>query len=374
MQRRSNGEGNVYQRPDGRWEGRLQLDGRRISVYGRTRSEVLEGVRRLQGQAEKNGRLPQNPKQNLGEFLQAWLEAAEGRLRPTTYADYSVMTRLHVVPHVGATRLNKVVPLQLARLYTTLGKAGLSSRRVRMVHDFLHKALADAVKWGLIATSPVATVQAPKREDPDQTVWTPEQVQAFTADLVAGHGGHYGPMLLHLLASGCRIGEALGLRWSDVDFATGTVRIERQVVQIGKAFHEGPPKTRSGVRTVALPDFGLAALRQQKATNAERRLRLGPAWPNTERVFVTFTGTTPERANVKRALHDACNRLGLPRLSPHGLRHLHLSLLAMNGVPLKAAQARAGHSSPVVTLKVYQHVLGNADREAAEVLERALAI
>ncbi len=63
------------------------------------------------------------------------------------------------------------------------------------------------------------------------------------------------------------------------------------------------------------------------------------------------------KGNVKRALHEDCDRLGLPLLSPHGLRHLHLSLLAMHGVPLKAAQARAGHSSPVVTLKVYQRVL-----------------
>ncbi len=362
MTRRTNGEGNVYRRPDGRWEVRLQLSGRRLSAYGRTRSEALEGLRRLQKQAEKNGRLPENPKLTVGEYLQAWLETAKDRLRPTTLADYRIIITKHVVPYIGGTRLAKVTPLQVARLYSTLAQAGLSPRRRQMVHGLLHKAFGDAHRWGLIASNPAASVDAPKREHKERHLWTPEQVVAFLSAVVEGQGGQYGYLFGFLLASGCRLGEALGLRWSDVDFAAGTVRIERQVVQIGNAFHEGPPKTKAGVRDITLPAWGLELLRRQRAQVAAWRMQ-------SVRVFPARTGATPERANVRRALCETCDRLGLPRIRVHDLRHLSLSLLAMAGVPVKVTQARAGHSSPNITMAVYTHALGDADRQAAQALE-----
>ena len=365
MPRRSRGEGNIYQRPDGRWEARLQLGGRRLSAYGRTRGEALEGLRRLQGQAEKNGRLPENPRLTVAEYLEAWLETAKDRLRPTTVADYSTIIRLHAVPYIGTTRLAKVTPLQLARLYSTLAKAGLSPRRRQMVHGLLHKAFNDAHKWGLLAGNPAASVDAPKREHKERHLWTREQVAAFLAAVRRGEAGQYGPLFGFLLATGCRIGEALGLRWSDIDWQAGTVRIERQVVQIGKVIHEGLPKTKAGIRAIALPAWGLELLHRQKAQVAGWRLQ-------SLRVFPTNAGTVPERGNVKRALREVCDRLGLPRNRVHDLRHLSLSLLAMNGVPLKAAQQRAGHATAAVTMEVYTHVLGDADRQAAQALEKAL--
>ena len=372
--RRSPGEGSITQRPSGLWQARLQIGGVRQTVYGRTRSDVAGKLRELTQTANTAGRLPTNTKQTLAEYLSDWLTQAEARLRPTTLADYQTMVCKHIVPTLGPTRLARLTPLQLAKYQTTLART-LSPRRVRMVHDLLHKVLGDACRWGLVASNPVALVEAPQREDVERVMWSPEEVQAFTVALVNGDPGQYGPVLLFLLASGCRIGEALGLRWSDFDDRAGSVSIQRQVVQLGQVFHEGAPKTRHGVRVVALPDFGVRALQQQRARNAENRLRLGARWRDASgRVFLTQTGTTPERGNIKRALHAVCDRLGLPRISPHGLRHLHLSLLAMNGVPLKVAQQRAGHSTPVITARVYQHVLGDADKEAAEAIGRALAI
>lgn len=360
MPRRSNGEGNIFLRSDGRWQARLQLNGKRISLYGSTRAEVVEKLRRQTQAATQNGQLPENPKMCLVEFIEQWLEAAEERLRPTTIADYKVLANKHIVPHIGSTRLSKLTPFQLARLYTALAKQGLSSRRLRMVHDFLRKLLGDAHKWGMLANNPAALVDAPKREQKERTLWSPDQAQTFITAMQAGQGGHYGDLFLFLLASGCRLGEALSLRWSDIDWRQGTVKIERQVCQVGQRFIEQSPKTRAGIRTVALPSFGLEALKRTR----ERAKGV--------RAFTSEAGTTPLRSNVRRALHQACDRLNLPKLRPHDLRHLSLSLLAMNGVPVKVAQQRAGHSSAQVTLNVYQHVLGDGDRLAAEALDGML--
>lgn len=386
MSRRSPGEGCVSRRKDGRWQGALQLGGQRHTVYGKTRSEVADKLRKLAQTAESTGRLPTNPKQTVAEYFASWLAQAQSYLRPTTLADYTVMVNKHIVPTLGATRLSRLTALQVAKYQAAMAES-LSPRRVRMVHDLLHKALGDAHRWGLLGSNPIALVTAPKREERRPSLWTPAQVAAFAAYLLDGQGGSYGPLLLYLLASGCRIGEALGLHLSDVDLDAGTVTIRRQLVQIGKTFHEGAPKTRSGVRTVALPEFGVQALRQQKGLNAEHRLRQGANWPFTpcergdgvkgwhgegERIFLTEVGTIPSRNNVKRALHNVCHRLGLSKIRPHDLRHISLSLLAMSGVPVKVAQARAGHSTASVTLNIYQHGLGDGDKLAAEALQKVL--
>jgi len=365
MPRHAPGEGSITRRKDGRWQASLQVAGLRRTVYGKSRQEVAEKLRALQAAAHRNGRLPDAGKLTLVDYLAQWLEQAEARLRPKTLADYRTMARLHVAPHIGDLRLSRLTPLHVARLYANLAQAGLSPRRRQMVHGFLHKALADAHRWGLIAANPAASVDAPRREHKERPLWTPEQAATFVAAVREGRAGQYGPLLGFLLATGCRIGEALGLRWADVDFAAGTVRIERQVTELHSRPIECEPKTRAGIRTIALPAWALELLRRQRAQVAGWRLQ-------SLRVFPTNAGTVPLQGNVRRALHEVCDRLGLPRIRPHDLRHLHLSLLAMNGTPLKVAQQRAGHSSPAVTMEVYTHVLGDADRQAAQALEKAL--
>jgi integrase len=321
---------------------------------------VAEKLRKLSGQAQQTGRLP-TTNLNVERYLTTWLEQSKNRLRPTTVADYSVMLRLHVVPHIGHVKLTRLSALQLGSYYVTLSET-LSPRRLRMVHDLLHKALGDAVKYGLMASNVAGLVEAPKRKDKPPKLWRPEQVNIFLNAMLEDEGGQYGNLFVFLLASGCRIGEALALRLGDVELAEGTVHIDKQLIQLGNRLLEDMPKTANGVRNITLPGFGVEALRKQ--------LALSEAQKADDRLFTSEVGTVPERNNVRRSFVAICRNLGLPAIRIHDLRHLNLSLLAMNGVPVKVAQQRAGHSSAVVTLKVYQHVLGDADRQAAEMLDR----
>ena len=372
MPRRSPGEGSISRRKDGLWQASLQLDGRRKTIYGRTRQEVAEKLRTLQGVARENGRIPDGGKLTLGEYLRQWLEQAETRLRPKTRQEYNDVARVHILPHLAHVKLSRLPPLHLARLHARLRKGGTSSFRLEKAHTLLHKALSDAHRWGLIPSNPAAPVDAPKREHRERELWTPEQVSRFIRAVREGDCGQYGNLLGFLLASGCRVGEALGLRWSDVDLRAGAVRVERQVTELRCKPLESEPKTKAGVRTLALPAWGTELLHRQRVQVAEWRLRAGPAWRESGRVFPTNVGSVPLQGNVRRALHEACDRLSLPRIRVHDLRHLHLSLLAMNNVPLRVAQQRAGHATASVTMAVYSHVLGDADRQAAEALEKAL--
>ena len=364
MGKRSNGEGTVFRRKDGRWQGALQLDGKRQAVYGRTRQVVMEKLRALQAQARQAGRLPDAGNMTLGDYLTHWLEQAAPRLRPKTLDDYQAVVRVHVLPGLGGVKLSRLQPLHLARHYAALRKSGVSSFRLEKAHCLLHKALRDALRWGLIASNPASLIDAPKRPTTERPLWTLEQVNVFLGAIRDGQGGRYGPLLGFLLATGCRIGEALGLRWSDVSWEAGTVHIERQVTELCSHPIEGAPKTKAGIRTIALPQWGLELLR--------RRWLEALSEGQAGRVFCTERGTVPLQGNIRRALTVLCAKLGLPRVRVHDLRHVSLSLLAMAGVPLKVAQARAGHSTARMTLDVYQHVLGEGDLMAAEALEKAI--
>lgn len=374
MPRKSNGEGCIKQRSNGLWQASLQLDGKRQTVYGKTRQEAAEKLRAMQGAARENGRLPDPGKMTVAEYIEQWqyIEEAASRLRPKTRDDYKTMARLHILPGIGGVRLSRLDPMRISRLYASLAKAGMSGRRRQQLHCFLHKLLADAVRWNLLPSNPASLVDPPKREHTERVLWTPEQVSAFLSSVQAGECGQYGPLLGFLLTSGCRVGEALGLTWPDVDWTAGSIRITKQVTELRCKPIESEPKTRAGVRSLSLPAWGIEMLRRQRVQVAEWRLKAGPAWQESARVFPTSVGSVPLQGNVRRVLREACERLSLPRIRTHDLRHISLSMLAMAGVPVKVAQQRAGHATAAITMAVYSHVLGDADRLAAQALERAI--
>ncbi len=337
---------SIFKRGDGRWVGVITVGGRRKYFYGRSWREVEAKLQAW----ERSGRL------TTAEFFARWLDAVGPNLRPSTLASYRTLIQKHILPALGEVKLAELKPLHLAGLYAELSRSGLSGRRVEYVHQVLHKALGDAVRWGLLGDNPAERVDRPKPNPRSPALWTPEQVRRFLAAVLAGEGGVYGELFGFLLASGLRLSEALGLTWADVDLEAGTVTVRRAVVFVNHRPVEGPPKSRAGYRTVSLPAWGVELLRRQ-------------AGRSKERVFVSGAGTIPTEAALRKSFLGLCRRLGLPPIRIHDLRHLHISLLALAGVPVKIAQVRAGHSNPQLTLSVYSHVLGDGDRIAAQVLE-----
>lgn len=359
MPRRSNGEGCIVQRKDGKWQGSISINGQRVTIYGRTRTEVSEQLKQFREQAKINGGLPAQGKLSLKDYLQTWLESIQSNVRPTTYACYESALRLHILPKIGNMQIKKLTPLNLNVFFTSLSK-GNGTATVRKVREVLHKSLADAVKWQLITNNPVACVAPQKVEHKDKELWTQEQVQAFLTAMQEGKGGYYGNLWAFLLASGCRLGEALALTRSDVDFNSGVVRITKTKGYVGGTVVENAPKTRAGRRTISLPSWCISDLQDLVGQSI---------FYGREHLFTTSKGTVPPRRNLLREFHATCRRVGLSEIRVHDLRHLHASLLAMNGVPVKVAQERLGHSTPAVTLGIYSHVLGNSDKLAVNALE-----
>ncbi len=215
--------------------------------------------------------------------------------------------------------------------------------------------------------NPAAHVELPTAVRTTAVVWTPAQLATFL-DLHADHR-HYA--LFHLIAvAGLRRGEALGLRWADVDLDQRLIRVQQQLLEAHGHLHFGPPKTSSGLRTVPLDDVTVSVLgehREQQDREAARA-DVMQLWSDTGLVFTRHNGLCLRPDRITREFQGVVKEAGLPTIRLHDLRHTSASLALAAGVPLKVVSARLGHSSLSITADLYTHVIPAVAYDAADLI------
>lgn len=174
------------------------------------------------------------------------------------------------------------------------------------------------------------------------------------------------------LNTGLRRAEAAGLRWSDVDFTAGVIRVQVQRTTEGYKVVEREPKTASGRRRVPVDPGVMVALRAWKKRQTEERLSYGPAYADTELVFTREDGSGWHPQSLRHAFTWACKRAQVPVLRFHDLRHTAATLALEAGVHPKVVQERLGHASVQITLDTYSHVQESVGKEAAGQIARYL--
>ena len=357
----------LTKRADGRYQAAVQRNGTRRFVYGKTKREVEQKIADLQRQAS-GGSLPVPGNRTVADLFAHYLATVGPTLKPRTLADYRNLANRYILPSLGKLRLARLTPDHLQALYGQLQAAGLS-RAPSQVHRLLHRVFKLAVLWRWLGENPADRVIVPTYRAPRKEVWTAEQLATF---LDATRDEWLGPLWLCLIATGCRLGEALALRWSDVDLGQGTVWIRRCLHRIGGEWVETAPKTKAGERCLTLPPEAIEGLRRQKVHQAEARFRAGAEWQDRGLVFTGERGQPLQQSVVQHALARWCDRLDLPKLTPHGLRHLHASLLLRAGLDLPRVSARLGHARPSITMGIYAHTLQQIDDEAASIIAQAM--
>ena len=320
-------------------------------------------------------------KQRLDAYLAEWIQGQ--RLGPATLASYRKNIRLHVDPYLGAQPIARLTGPALDTWMRGLeesgradGRGGLSARTVRYVYTILRSALSDAVKQGRLLVNPTDRSTPPSPSEarpPEMQAWTAAELgrflgwaEAYDGDLAMGWR--------LLAATGMRRGEALALRWRDIDLDVARLAVRRSVGVVktkgaGERLVEGPTKTGRS-RVVDLDSGTVAALR---AYRAARELLAPDLVRDSALVLSNLDGSHrhPERFSRRFTGHIARARqaLGeerLPVIRLHDLRHTHATLLLADGVPVKVVSERLGHASATITLTVYQHVHPGMGREAAD--------
>ena len=175
------------------------------------------------------------------------------------------------------------------------------------------------------------------------------------------------------IGTGCRLGELLGVRETDLDLETGLLRVCRSLSRAGAKPVFGRPKTAHGVRTILLPDEAIDAIRAALHWKKEQRLRLSARFRDVGLVFCGPRGRPLNPSNVRNRDHlPRLARLGLPRIRPHDLRHAHATYLVAAGVDARTVADRLRHASPSFTMKRYAHAAAHAQKHAAGVANELL--
>ena len=265
----------------------------------------------------------------------------------------------------------------------------LSARTVRYVHMILRKALGQAMRDGLLMRNPTDTTSPPtarQAKAPEMKVWTADEIGRFLAWTRAQDDRLY-PLWLLYATTGMRRGEALGLRWEDLDTEHAQLSIRRGVVQYGKTIAQSGTKTARS-RVVDLDTVTLTALKEHRVRQAEERLRLGAKWEDQRLIFAhdgrgiggraggwlrPESVTQAFKGRVRLFNADANNKTAkLPPLSPHGLRHSWATMALSGNIHVRVVQERLGHASAQITLNTYSHVGPTLHREAAEAIAAGL--
>ncbi|MCA1624987.1 MAG: site-specific integrase [Acidobacteria bacterium] len=307
----------------------------------------------------------------LNDYFDKWLEvAARPRVSQRTADGYAGLLERYIRPTIGHKRLESLQPLDIQKVYGEMQMRGLSARVVRHTHSALHNALKQAVKWGMIIRNPSDLAELPKVPHKERRVLSPDEAARFleAADIMP-HGLIFEVALL----SGMRPEEYLALQWSDVDVARGTAQVRRALVRHNKSWSFEEPKTARSRRTVFLPAPLLTKLAAHKRKQSEVRLKLGAAWHAHDIVFCSEQGTPHTIPNLTyRYFRPILEKAELPRIRLYDLRHTCATLLLIAEENPKVVSERLGHSTIVLTLDTYSHVLPTMQQNATARLEKML--
>jgi integrase len=311
--------------------------------------------------------------QESGKLTGGWVDPALGRmtfaewverwkpstvnLRATTRALNLGIARNHLLPRFGRFRLAEIRPADVrAMVAEEQAAAKLSGSAVRRHAIVLGTILEAAVADGRIARNPVRGVKLP----PEGSRRMRFLEAADVAALVEAHAEHYRPMVLTAAYVGLRWGELVGLPVDHVDLLHRTIRVDRQLVEVGGRVSFGPPKTRAGVRTVTLPRFLVDVLTEHLASPAVQAS--GLAFPGPK-------GAPLRRGNFRRVWSKACSAAKVGPLRFHELRHTAAALAIANGAHPIAIKERLGHSSITVTMDRYGGLFPRLEEAIADGLD-----
>lgn len=297
----------------------------------------------------------------LQRFLtERWMPAVRATVRESTYIGFDIHIRNHIVPFIGRMPLKKITGERLNDLYAQLAVGGsarggpLAPATVRRVHVTLHRIFKDAVRWGYLRRNPCEAADPPRLRASghhEMRTWTAVQLATFLA------GSKDDPLypVYHLIAmTGMRRGEALGLRWQDVDLDRAELAVRQTLLELRTGLRFSTPKTARGARVIALDERTVSILAEHRNNTTPEGL-----------VFARPDGSPIRPLLVTKHFKVLTDRLGLPRIRLHDLRHTHATLALQADVHPKIVSERLGHASIALTLDLYSHAIPHMQAEAA---------
>lgn len=378
-----NGAGGITRRPNGLWMGRITLgyeNGRQVrrAYYGPTAAEVRAKMAEAQAKLQ-TGATPVTRGRGAtlaGYVREVYLPGAEHRLGPRTLLRYRELLEQHVLPTLGTKQIAKLQPgdveaLLSAKLKEPARGGVLSPGTVGHIRTALRAVLNRAIRDGLAVRNAASLASPPRVGRRELSLLKRDELQLL---LESAEAHRDGPFWILLLTTGCRTGEALALRWSDINEEARTMSIGRTLHRLDGTYQLLDTKTRLSRRTVPLTELGLGALRRQKALQAKERLAT-KSWDGSwdGLVFRSPRGLPLNGSLLTHRFQEHLASIGLPaKFRLHDCRHQAASMLVAAGLPVREVQAVLGHASPTTTLAIYGHLVEGGQRAVAETMQQLL--
>lgn len=318
------------------------------------------------------------------DFAEKWFEDyGKEHLRERTYYRYKELAE-RTYTAIGHIRIDRLHPHHLLEFYKQLSEpgvnmrtgGGLSPKTIKHYHTFISSVMDRAVKWQLIQDNPCKRVDAPKVEAHEIDCLDETESAQFMRYL-QDEPIETQVIFTLLILTGMRRGELLGLEWPDLNLDNCTIAIRRTSQYAPeKGTFTDTTKTEKSKRTITIPAELASLLRQYRAWQSERRLRLGDVWdsgwPEHPRLFCQWDGKPMHPNTPYKMLQRFLGRHGIRKISLHSLRHTNATLLIGSGADVRTVSSRLGHSQTSTTLNIYAHQLQSADKAASEALANAL--
>jgi len=319
----------------------------------RTKREATAALNAWQSEIDAGSAIDRST-MSVAELMRYWLhDIAAHRVRPVTLEGYRHSIDDHIIPRLGAVRIQALTANQLQRVYSQMARDGAQPRTIELVHMRLRQALSVAVEQGLVARNVALAAHPPRPQHHEMESWSPEECQSF---LDAAQASSYGPIWQLALQTGMRRGELLGLRWRDVDFDRGVLIIRQGITPLAGVMTVTGTKTPGSERAIPLRPRIVDLLRAHRARQNERRLRLGEVWSDHDLVFASDVGTPIMARNLVRDYDRWVELAGVKRIRIHDLRHTFASIALASGINPKVIAEILGHAKTSTTMDIYAHV------------------
>jgi integrase len=372
MARRANGNGHTY-KVGNSYRTVIRKNGYVITAMA---SNPQESRKRAKEKLTAQPNLGNSTRQSearrlkLGTFLLEWLtDEHQQSIAHSTFKRYRSLTVNHINPSIGNIELQKVTSTHIHKTLRTMKDVGQGVRSMQQARALLSIALASAEDKGFIASNPVKKVKNPTGL---QSIFTPLTINEVRR-LLNTFSGTFMSARLHIaLVCGLRQGEALGLRWQDIDFDNGLLRLKTQIQLVENKPTFTNLKTARSMRTIALTEEGIQVLLTHREIVMRMKEHAGVAWEEWDLVFPRVVGSPRSSTVDSDEWHRCLSLCGIPRRRLHDARHTAATLMYSQGIGIETISRALGHSSSAITSRLYVHSAEEPLRDAARKMNQVL--
>lgn len=365
------GEG-IYQQPNGTYCARF------VDKFGKRkskRSKKLQEVRQWIADAtyiDEHSDLDQATDMLVDAWFDYWISIKKKTVRPNTVRNYIERYERNIKGVIGKKLLTEVKPIHCQKIFSDMADEGYKTTTIYQIRIALYNMMDFAKENDVIINNPCKKSVKSDMGKPS------DKKEALTIDvqkkfLEGATGQSYENQYRFVLQTGLRTGELVGLKWDDIDFENRTLTISRTMefrYKVGE-WRVGPPKSKSGYRTIPLTDEAIRILKAQKEKNSKIKV-INMEW--ADQVFLCRKGEPVKNSAYDTALFKICDKVGIKRFLMHVLRHTFATRCIEAGMMPKTLQKILGHSNIGIMMNLYVHITEDEKNKEIDLVADALNV